>query len=101
MSHPYYELASNVSCILNLIFLAFDPSYDNFSNKKYDNRWDVYGWEYFQISINVIYLIEFGFQVSAGGSKAFKTYFRLWPEMICQLMSFWVMIEFLNNIWDD
>jgi len=96
MNGPNYELAMNIVGILNVVTLITKGIGESESLRS------LRLWIFFQIGINLIFFFELITDVvlSGGVKKAFNKKFRVWPEVLCQILNIYVTTIFFIN-FDD
>lgn len=82
ISTPEYEMVMNIITIINtgtVIWRVLSPNFNETTIKT---------WVIAEICINYVMLLEaIGDILVAGPIKAFRYYWRIWPETICQILN--------------
>lgn len=88
VSHPYYEMASNMLCILNFVMIYVGQLSSSQDSKM--AKGPITAWLTFEILFNLVQSLELILDIYANGSigKAFSRKFRCSIELSAQLF-FW------------
>jgi len=91
MSSAQYELAMNIITVANIFSVFF------FALQKSADESTIKGWIVFELTINLMMLLELISDLSISGPiKAYSYHFRTWPETLCQILNIPAMIMFFK-----
>lgn len=95
MNTPHYELAQNITSLLNMVFIVFNELIEI----KSENYLQIYF--IVMMFINCIFGLELIIDFIVNGVwKAYSNHLRVWFETLCQIQNLILIVFFYNNFYD-
>jgi len=95
MTSPHYELAQNITSLLNVVLILINDFIEN-KTAQYIKIWMIV-----MMIINIFFLLETVLDIIVFGIvKAYKQHLRIWFETVCQIMNTYLCFAFLHDIDD-
>jgi len=95
MTSPHYELAQNITSLLNVVLILINDFIEN-KTARYIKIWMIV-----MMIINIFFLLETVLDIIVFGIvKAYKQHLRIWFETVCQIMNTYLFFTFLQDVDD-